>query len=79
VIRGVVIRRSFGTLPGQILFALFFDFDVQENEGMHSKVDVLFDFVVETVWFPSICEEYEGNGLTKIIELETASSDGVHN
>jgi hypothetical protein len=44
---------------------------------MHSKVDVLFDSVVETVWFPCICEEYEGDGLTKVIELKTASSNSV--
>ena len=45
---------------------------------MQSKIDVLLDSVVKTVWFPCICEEYEGDGLTKVIELETASSDGVH-
>lgn len=45
---------------------------------MHSKADVLLYSVVETVWFPCIREEYERNGLTKVVELKTASSNGVH-
>ena len=44
---------------------------------MHSKVDVLLDSVVETVWFPRVCEEYEGDSLTKVVELETTSSNCV--
>ena len=46
---------------------------------MQSEIDVLLDSVVKAVRFPCVCEEYEGDGLTKVIELETASSDGVHN
>ena len=45
---------------------------------MHSKVDVFLNSVVETVWFPCICEKYEGDGLTKVIELKSASSNGIH-
>lgn len=45
---------------------------------MHSKVDVLLDSVIETIWFPRICEKYEGDRLTKIIKLKSASPNGVH-
>jgi hypothetical protein len=45
---------------------------------MHPKIDILLDSVVKAIWFPCICEEHEGDGLTKVIELETAGSDGVH-
>ncbi len=40
------------TLPGKISLALFPDFDVQLNEGVHPEVRVLAHEVVEAVLSP---------------------------
>jgi hypothetical protein len=65
-------------VPGKVFLALFFDFDVQQNKGVHPKIRVLAHVVVETVGPPGVGEEDEGDGLTEVVQLQTASANGVH-
>lgn len=46
---------------------------------MKSKISIFLDSVVEAVWSPSVCEEHDGNGLAKIIQLQTTRTNSVHN
>ena len=55
--------------PGEVLFALLFDLDIQENQGVHPEINVLLDAVIETVWLPCLREEDQGDSLTKVVEL----------
>jgi hypothetical protein len=64
--------------PGKVFLALFFDFDVQQNKGVHPKIRVLAHAVVETVGLPGVGEEDEGDGLTEVVQLQTTRANGVH-
>ena len=46
---------------------------------MHPKIGVLAHAIVEAVWPPGVSEEDEGDGLTKVVQLQAARSDRVHN
>lgn len=65
-------------LPYEILFGLLLHLDIEEHKGMHTKVRVFLDSVVEAVRLPGLGEEDERDSLSEIIELQTASTDGVH-
>lgn len=45
---------------------------------MHSKIGILFDPIVETVGFPRLGEEDQGDSLAKVVELQTTCSYGIH-
>lgn len=45
---------------------------------MHAEVRVLLHAIVEAVRFPGIREEDEGNRLPKVVQLQAARTDGVH-
>ena len=64
--------------PRQIFLALFLDFNIEQNQGMHTKVDVLLDPVVETIRLPSIREKHERHSLSEIIELQATCTGSVH-
>ena len=68
-------RRS---APGKVLLALFLDFDIQQDERVHPEVRILTDAIVEAVWPPSVGEEDERDGLAKVVQLQTARADRVH-
>ena len=53
--------------PGEVLFALLFDLDVEEDEGVHAEICVLLDAVVEAVWLPRLGEEHEGDRLSEVV------------
>ena len=64
--------------PGKILLALFFDFDVQQDEGVHPEIRVFAHPVVEAVRPPRVGEEDERDGLAKVVQLQAARADRVH-
>ena len=64
--------------PGKVFLALFFDFDVQQDERVHPKVSVLAHAIVEAVGSPRVGEEDEGDGLAKVVQLQTARANCVH-
>lgn len=46
---------------------------------MHPKISVLAHAIVEAVWPPGVGEKDEGDGLAKVVQLQAARSDRVHN
>lgn len=64
--------------PCEVLFTLLLDLDVKENKGVQAEIGVLLDAVVKAVGLPGVGEEDEGDGLAKVVELEAAGADGVH-
>ena len=46
---------------------------------MEPMLKVDFDLIVETRRSPFRLEEWDGYGLSELIELKTTSSNGVHN
>ena len=46
---------------------------------MQSPFDILFDFIVETVWTPLFGEEWNRHNLTETINLQTTATHCVHN
>ena len=65
--------------PGKVLLALLLDFDIEQDERVHPKIGVLAHAIVEAVWPPGVGEEDEGDGLAKVVQLQAACSDSVHN
>lgn len=65
-------------VPGKILFTLFFDFDVQQDEGVRPELRILAHAIVEAVWAPRIGEEDERDRLAEVVQLQTARADRVH-
>ena len=45
---------------------------------MHAEVGVLLDPVVEAIRLPIIREKHERHGLSEIVKLQAACTDGVH-
>ncbi len=72
------MERGANNAPGQILLALFLDFDVQQDEGVRPEVGILAHTVVEAVWAPRVGEEDERDGLAKVVQLQAAGAHRVH-
>jgi hypothetical protein len=64
--------------PGEILLGLLFDFYIQQDERVHPEVRILTHAVVEAVRPPRVGEEDERDCLAKVVQLQTASADRVH-
>jgi hypothetical protein len=64
--------------PGEILLGLLLDFYIQQDERVHPKVRILAHAVVEAVRPPRVGEEDERDCLAKVVQLQTACADRVH-
>ena len=58
---------------------MLFDFDIEQDQRVHAKIGVLAHAVVEAVGPPCVGEKDEGDGLAKVVQLQAARSDRVHN
>ena len=65
--------------PGKVLLALLLDFDIKQYERVHPKISILAHAIVEAVWPPGVGEKDEGDGLAKVVQVQAARSDRVHN
>ena len=58
---------------------MLFDFDIKQDQRVHAKIGVLAHAIVEAVGPPCVGEKDEGDGLAKVVQLQAARPDRVHN
>lgn len=58
-----------------VLQALLLDLDVDQDQRVQPNIAVLLYPVVERCRLPGVREENHGNGLAKVVKLETAGAD----
>lgn len=71
-------RHEFALLLRQRLQSRLLDFDVQQAERVKAVLSVGGDLVVEAVGLPRIGPVGYRNGFAELVELESATSDGIH-
>jgi hypothetical protein len=57
---------------------LLFDFDIEQDERVHPKISILAHAIVKAIGPPGIGEKNEGEGLAKVVQLQAARPDRVH-
>lgn len=62
-----------------VLNALLLDLDIQQHQSVQTNLSVLVDLVVERIGLPRVSEENQRHGLAKVVQLQTASTNSVHN
>jgi hypothetical protein len=66
----------------KLLFNCFnFNFKLErtkQTERVKTSVFVLPNFFIETVWLPRVCPKWDGNRLSKVIQLKSTASHGIH-
>ena len=62
--------------PRQVLETWLLDFDIQQHEGMQTYSAVLLDAIIEAGGFPGGREEWHGDRLAEVVELQACAADG---
>mmetsp|Transcript_10053 Transcript_10053/g.12416 ORF Transcript_10053/g.12416 Transcript_10053/m.12416 type:complete len:218 (-) Transcript_10053:341-994(-) len=72
-------RRQINCPPACHGFKIrFFHFNIQQAQGMHATPPIVLNFRIKTSRTPILFEERYRHGVTKIVQLQSATARGAH-